>query len=130
MVIFVVVIHIITSLLLITVIMMQSGRGGGLTESLSGAESIFGTKTNSFMVRTTSVLAVIFLFTCIGLAVLSTQRNRSLIENELRAQKITPATKSQPITASIPKADAKEVNKEAQPIQKDIVPEKTPQTTK
>lgn len=86
MFIFILVIHVIASLLLIAIILLQSGRGGGLTESFLGAESIFGTKTNSFMVRTTSVLAVIFLFTCVSLAIVSTQRSRSLIEKEMRQQ--------------------------------------------
>jgi len=108
---FLVVIHIIVSLLLITVILMQSGRGGGLTETFSGAESIFGTKTNSFMIRTTTVLAIIFLFTSISLALLSTQRSRSLIENELISQKVAQS-KSQPSGVNFPvgSSESKETN--------------------
>jgi len=33
--------HIITSALLVIVILIQRGRGGGLVEALSGAESLF-----------------------------------------------------------------------------------------
>ncbi len=152
MFIFVVVIHIISSLLLITIILMQSGRGGGLTDSFAGAESIFGTKTSSFMVRATSILAVIFLFTCIGLAVLSTQRSRSLIENELRveqkqsnnplktgeAAKLGEQKTSQTgqgessVKASEPvkKIETKETNQAAPTTQKNIVPEKSTNQTK
>lgn len=87
---FIVIIHVIACLLLIAIVLMQSGRGGGLTESFAAAESIFGTKTNSFLVRATSFLAIIFLFTCIGLAIFSTQRSRSLLELEAAKPETTP----------------------------------------
>ena len=62
---------------------MQKGRGGGLTESFAAAESMFGAKTNAFMVKTTAVLASLFLATCLSFAYLSARQNRSLMENEL-----------------------------------------------
>lgn len=75
-------IHIIACLLLIVIVLIQSGRGGGLTESLSGAESIFGTKTNSFLTRATTIFAIIFFITCLSLAILSKQRSKSLLEGK------------------------------------------------
>ncbi|MFZ5801379.1 MAG: preprotein translocase subunit SecG [Candidatus Omnitrophota bacterium] len=78
-----IVVHVIVSVLLIVVVLMQSGRGGGLTEGLAaGAESLFGAKTNTFMVRLTAFLAVGFLVTTLSLAFLSTQRNKSLMERK------------------------------------------------
>ncbi|MEW6170979.1 MAG: preprotein translocase subunit SecG [Candidatus Omnitrophota bacterium] len=77
---FVIVIHMIVSLLLITVILIQQGRGGGLLESISGIESLFGTKTNAFLTRTTAILATLFIITCLGLTFLSVQRSKSLME--------------------------------------------------
>ena len=79
---FFIVIQVIVSLLLITIILMQTGRGGGLVESFSGVESIFGAKTNTFLVRTTTVLATLFLLNCLGLTYLSVQRNKSLMEKQ------------------------------------------------
>ena len=38
------IIHVLICALLITVVLMQSGRGGGLTESFSGMESLFATQ--------------------------------------------------------------------------------------
>ena len=62
---FVVVVHMLVCLLLIGLIMIQAGRGGGLVEGFSGVESMFGTKTNTFLTRTTTILSVLFFITCL-----------------------------------------------------------------
>jgi preprotein translocase subunit SecG len=90
--------HIIIVILLITVILIQRGRSGGLIEALGGVESIFGTKTSSFFVKLTVVLAILFFLTSISLAYLSKQRGKSLIEKykiESTSEKQTK-TKSDP----------------------------------
>ena len=77
---FVIVVHILVCILLVAIILMQSGRGGGLTDSFAAAESMFGAKTNVVLVRATTVLSCLFFITCLSLAFLSTKRNQSLIE--------------------------------------------------
>ncbi|MCM8779816.1 MAG: preprotein translocase subunit SecG, partial [Candidatus Omnitrophica bacterium] len=52
--------HVIICALLILIILIQAGRGGGLVESFSGVESMFGTKTNTFLTRSTTVLSIAF----------------------------------------------------------------------
>jgi preprotein translocase subunit SecG len=74
-------IHVIACILLIALILIQRGRGGGLAESFSDVESMFGTKTNAFLTRTTSVLSVLFFITCLSLAVLSVKQSRSLMRD-------------------------------------------------
>lgn len=87
--------HIIVSILLIGVILIQRGRGGGLVEALAGAESLFGTKTSSFLVRTTTVLVVLFFITSTTLAFLSKQRGLSLLEKKTSLEeKTTPLKES------------------------------------
>ena len=81
--------HIIVCVGLILVVLVQSGRGGGLSQSFSGAESIFGTKTNSFLTRSTTVFAVAFFITCLSLTFVSKQRSKSLLEG--KNIKSTPA---------------------------------------
>jgi len=100
MFIFVLIIHILAAILLIISILMQSGRGGGLTETFSSMESIFGTKTNVFLVRTTTVLSILFLITCLSLAYLSTQRGRSLMEKQ-------PLQKTEAKSSVIPESEPK-----------------------
>lgn len=74
--------HIIVCILLVVVILIQRGRGGGLVEALAGAESLFGTKTPSFLVKATTTLAILFFITSTSLAFLSKQRGLSILERE------------------------------------------------
>jgi len=75
--------HAIICIFLVTVILMQSGRGGGLTESFSSAESLFGAKTNEFMIKATTVFASLFFVTCLGLAVISAKKDKSLMSDKV-----------------------------------------------
>jgi preprotein translocase subunit SecG len=72
-------IHVIVSISLIAIILVQRGRSGGLVEALGGVESIFGTKTSSFFVKATVVLVVSFFMTSVSLAYLSKERSKSLM---------------------------------------------------
>jgi preprotein translocase subunit SecG len=76
---FIIAIHVIICVLLIIIILIQAGRGGGLVESFSGVESMFGTKTNAFLTRTTTILSVLFFLTCLSLAVISLRQSKSLM---------------------------------------------------
>ena len=71
--------HCAVAVLLMGAILMQSGKGGGLTEQFASAESIFGARTNVMMVKATAVLATIFLVTSISLAVFSSKQSESLM---------------------------------------------------
>ena len=77
----VIAIHVVVSLVLIAVILLQAGRGGGLSESFGGdsTQTILGTKTSVFLKRATEISAVVFLLTCLTLAVLTSHRGRSLV---------------------------------------------------
>ncbi|MFA7254828.1 MAG: preprotein translocase subunit SecG [Candidatus Omnitrophota bacterium] len=76
-------IHVIVCFVLIIVILLQAGRGQGLTGSSFGGnvQSLFGTKASSFLTKATSVCAILFLFTCIGLNVIEVQKSRSLFKS-------------------------------------------------
>lgn len=73
--------HVIICALLIVIILIQAGRGGGLVNSFSGVESMFGTKTNTFLTRTTTTLAILFFITCISLALISARQSKSLMSS-------------------------------------------------
>ena len=79
MITFLIVIHVIICISLIGLVLVQRGRGSGLVESFHGVESMFGTKTNEFLTRTTTIFSVIFFFTCLSLAILSVKQSRSLM---------------------------------------------------
>ncbi len=73
-------VHIIACVLLIVTILMQSGKGGGLAEGFSSAENILGVQTNMVMVKVTTFFGVVFLFTCLSLAILTAKQDVSLMK--------------------------------------------------
>jgi len=78
---FVIVVHVLVCVALIALVLVQRGRGGGLVESFQGVESMFGTKTNEFLTRSTTILSIVFFITCLSLAFLSVKQSRSLLSN-------------------------------------------------
>ncbi|MCA9394967.1 MAG: preprotein translocase subunit SecG [Candidatus Omnitrophica bacterium] len=80
---FIMFIHAIICILLTAVILMQAGRGGGLTEAFAGGESMFGAQTNEFMIKATSVLTILFVLTCLGLAIMSSHSSKSIMPEQV-----------------------------------------------
>ena len=76
-----IVVHVTACVVLIVLVLIQRGRGAGLVESFAGVESMFGTKTNAFLTRITTVLSVIFFFTCLSLAIIAVRQSKSLLAN-------------------------------------------------
>ncbi len=84
MILFVSIVHIIVCLLLVGIILLQPGKGMGLSNSAfsdSGAQAVFGTKTADVLTKATTVAAVLFMVTCIGLSALTAHKSRSLYSN-------------------------------------------------
>lgn len=118
--------YVLACVLLIVVILIQAGRGGGLVEGFSGAESIFGTKTNSFIVKLTAVLGAIFLGSTILLAYLSKTKSKSLMENYKEAPLTTTKEQTKTIPASF---EVKPPAVETQPSSKSSAGENKATTT-
>jgi preprotein translocase subunit SecG len=89
---------------LIAVILLQAGRGGGLSESFgaSSTQSILGTKTSVFLKRATAASAVIYILTCLSLAVMTSHRGRSLVTN---SSAVPFAAQGQAPSGAVPFAD-------------------------
>lgn len=85
MTILLVILHVIICFILIAVILLQAGRGQGLTGpgfASGGVQSLFGTRSADFLTKATTVAASLFLFTCIGLDIVETRKSRSLFETQ------------------------------------------------
>lgn len=106
MMIFVIIIHVIVCAGLICLVLIQRGRGSGLVESFSGVESMFGTKTDAFLTRSTTVMSIIFFITCLTLAVLSVNQTKSLIINTSTPSKKSSVPVQSPV-APAPKVEEK-----------------------
>ena len=77
----VLIIHVLLSLFMIGFILIQGGRGG-LGEAMGGAaaQSLFGGSATTVMTKITAVIAGLFMVTCLSLAILSTAKGRSVID--------------------------------------------------
>ena len=105
---FLTIIHVIACVVLIILVLIQRGRGAGLVESFAGVESMFGTKTNAFLTRTTTIMSIVFFITCLSLALLSVRQGKSLItDTRSKAPKQSAA-------ALLPKAGADAAAKPAE----------------
>jgi preprotein translocase subunit SecG len=115
-------VHIIVCVFLIIVVLIQAGRGGGLAESFSGAESIFGTKTNALLTRTTTFFAVLFFITCLSLTILSKQRSASIIKGAVEQKPKIPAAAKPAESKEIPSEEPQ--SQQTQQIQPSAAPAK------
>lgn len=107
-----VVIHVIVCFVLILVILLQAGRGQGLSGPAFGSgnvQSLFGTRANDFLTKATSVSAICFLFTCISLCYLETQKSKSLLEMKKPAAALDMET----IRKALEKVKSEQAAKEA-----------------
>ena len=80
------VIHVIVSLFLIFIILIQSGKGEGLSDVFGGGSSqttIFGSRTGNFLTKATTASAIIFMITCLSLALISKKGGGSVVQQEL-----------------------------------------------
>ncbi len=81
MYIFLIVVHVIVCFVLIATILLQAGRGGGLTEAFSGeTQSVLGTQAPAVLKKATEVSAIVFLITSLVLGIVTARRGKSLFE--------------------------------------------------
>ena len=83
---FLIFLHAIVCMLLAIIILMQSGRGGGLTEAFASADSLFGAQTSSVLIKGTTILGTLFLVMCLSLAFFSSKRNESIMMKKAKEE--------------------------------------------
>jgi preprotein translocase subunit SecG len=107
MMILLIIIHVTACIVLIGLVLIQRGRGAGLVESFAGVESMFGTKTSTFLTRTTTIMSIVFFLTCLSLAILSVKQSKSLMRDIKSPTTAKHATvKVEPTKAEAVKAEA------------------------
>lgn len=95
---FLVIIHTIVSIALILIILLQTGKGADMGAAFGGGSSqtLFGsTGSSTFLGKLTTVAAVVFMLTSLGLAYFSGHRITSSIMTDKKApieQQAAPAT--------------------------------------
>jgi preprotein translocase subunit SecG len=101
---FLMIVHLVVCFGLVGVVLMQSGKGGGLAGGAFGgtAQTVFGGRgATDFMTRATMVLGGAFFLTSLVLALMSagTGQSRSLLQEEARK-----ASATAPGPAPVPRA--------------------------
>jgi preprotein translocase subunit SecG len=90
-----IIIHIVVCAALILIVLLQTGKGADMGAAFGGGSSqtLFGsTGASTFLGKLTTVAAVIFMLTSLGLAYLSTNRTGTTImpENEIPIEQTLP----------------------------------------
>jgi preprotein translocase subunit SecG len=84
---FLLAVHAIVCLALIVVVLLQSSKGGGLAGAFGGGggQTMFGgQETATFLSKTTTYLAVLFMVLSLGLALLSSRQSVSAPRSVMR----------------------------------------------
>lgn len=108
---FLLIVHILICLVLITAVLMQSGRGEGLSGAFGAGftQTLFGTGSSNFLTRVTSISAGLFIVSTLTLAVLSGNLSRSLMEKSAVEQKNgTETSGAETVPAAEPQTQAEE----------------------
>ena len=116
---FLLIVHVIVSLFLIFIVLVQTGKGEGMSDVFGGGSSqttIFGSRTGNFLTRATTASAIIFMLTSLSLAFVSKGRQASVVQQELVKEQITEKLE-------------KIVDKKQQPVSPDVQEEPKAQKT-
>lgn len=103
---FLTVLHVLISIGLIFSVLLQSGKGGGLASTFGGAGAggaVFGGRgAASFLVRSSVILASLFVLSCVAQSVWAVRQRtevvRSGVQRELSRSAGSPGTSEAPGT--------------------------------
>ncbi len=105
MITFLAIIHIIACLGLVTLVLIQDSKGGGVFSSQgASSNSVLGANGATTLAQTmTKALAAIFAMTCIGLSIMAARNEKSVLDTMPAAtQALPPATQTVPPPAGSP----------------------------
>jgi preprotein translocase subunit SecG len=106
----IVIIHILVSLALICIVLLQHGKGAGIGAAFGGSsQTVFGsTGAAPFLAKLTAAVAILFMCTSLGLTYLGRQAGPSVMQGVGKSTTThsAPATPAKP-AQSTPAAPAK-----------------------
>lgn len=87
------IIHVIVCIFLIAVVLMQSGKGAEIGAAFGGSsQTLFGSRgAATFLNKVTTVVAIIFMLTSLGIALIQTKTYTTVIKD------LPPATQKEVI---------------------------------
>jgi preprotein translocase subunit SecG len=105
MFILVVTIHVIVSLVIIGLVLLQAGKGADIGSAFggSGSQAVFGSMgTPTVLGKATAVVAAVFMVTSFGLSIMSHRRAVSIMPASGPAAPMTPAAPGGPAPVPAP----------------------------
>jgi len=121
---FVTIVHVVVCLVLILAVLLQSGKAGDLAGAFGGAgsQSVFGPRgVTTILAKATTICAVLFMVTSMGLWILSSKGSRSVIRGE-EAEAVETTTVPVKKTEGEEIKPPEEVKQEAQEKEKTAPP--------
>jgi preprotein translocase subunit SecG len=119
---FIVVVHVLVALILIMVVLLQSGKGAGMGAAFGGgSQTLFGARgQTTFMHKLTAGMAILFMTLSVVLATLSASNQSALEEEELpppgqEAGMVPDEEEAQAETGEAEAAEAEAAEKEDEP---------------
>ncbi len=97
---FLLIVHLVISILLIMAVLIQSGKGSSMANIFGGGgmETVFGAETPAILNKITAFLAIMFIITSVLLAITPNKlTTRSILKEELnKPRKTLPVTPPSP----------------------------------
>jgi len=126
----VVAVHIIVCIILVLVVLLQSGKGADLAGAFGGGatQTAFGSRgPASFLTRMTTTVAIIFMLTSIGLSMMGERRaeDKSILEKSAPAQEQKTGTEPASVPTPTPaqEEEIKQIQEKQQTDPADTTPE-------
>src|SRR4030042_6406881 len=89
----VIIIHVIASLALVSIVLLQHGKGAGIGAAFGGSsQTVFGsTGAAPFLAKLTAIVAIIFMCTSLGLTFMGRQQAPSVMQGAGKPAATQPA---------------------------------------
>jgi len=106
--------HIVVCLILIVVVLLQAGRGASIGAAFGGSsQTIFGAAgAGTFLSKMTTVIAILFMLTTLGLSYFSQERTSSIVRDyapsKVATEKAPVNDQGAPASTAVPGANATE----------------------
>jgi preprotein translocase subunit SecG len=97
-----IIIHVVVSLALICIVLLQHGKGAGIGAAFGGSsQTVFGsTGAAPFLAKLTAAAAILFMVTSLGLTFLGRQKEASVMQGAGRPAATQPAAPAQSAPAA------------------------------
>ena len=112
-----IIMHVIVCIALIMIVLLQTGKGADMGAAFGGGSSqtLFGsTGASTFLSKATTVAAIVFMLTSLGLAYMSTHKTGDSIMTDKKAPIEQQAAPAAPEKSSQPKPETSQPAKPAQ----------------